>query len=271
MSCLEEFCAKIDELNVSVLFCEKFDEKSNIWNFSSHRHDCIELLYFLHGNAEVKLDEKSVNATFYDAIIYPKGVYHTEHLQMNHHQEIICIWVDIPDLEIPDVIHFQDNDAKLKWLLESIHAECKSDSPCQNLIKNYAKAISILVARKYYSNQVGQDHVSRVRMYIQNHIAEKIKVEELADLIFVSKSYLSRIFKNQIGVSLMEYLRMIRIEQAKSMLVSSDFSIEEIAASVGYNCPKHFYKAFNQCTKMSPSKYKTAEKLKRHDAFHIHS
>ena len=90
----EGFCEALSKVKPKILFCEQFDEKSSIWNFESHKHDCIELLYFLYGNAEVSAKEKTVQASFYDIVIYPQNVYHTELLQMNHHQEIICIWVE---------------------------------------------------------------------------------------------------------------------------------------------------------------------------------
>ena len=91
-------------------------------------------------------------------------------------------------------------------------------------------------------------------------MAKQITVEELAGLIHVSKSYLNRIFNKQLGMSPIEYLRMVRIETAKRMLVGSSMLIEEISEAIGYNSPKYFYKAFNKCTGMSPRKFRVLEK-----------
>lgn len=255
----EGFCAAIDKVKTPVLFCERFDEQSDIWNFSKHKHDFIELLYFLYGNAEVITGGAPVQATFYDTIIYPKGMYHTECLQFNHHQEIICVWVEIPGLEIPDVIRIQDKDASLKRLLENLHSEYKSEAPCLTLIEHYVKSIAMLIARKYMAKNSENDMVSLVMMYLQDHMAERITVQQLAGLTYVSKSYLSRVFKRQTGMSLIEYLRAIRIETAKAILASSEMSTEEVSYTVGYQSSKYFYRAFLACTGMSPREFKKSE------------
>jgi len=256
----EGFCETLEQVKTPVLFCERFDEKSDIWNFVRHKHDCIELLYFLYGNAEVTAAETSLQASFYDIVVYPKGMYHTEHLQCSEHQEILCIWVDIPGLEIPSAIRIQDSDANIKWLLESLHAECKSGHPSSVLIEHYVKTAAILIAKKCFAKRESDDPVSRVMLYMQDHMTEEITVEQLSSLIYVSKSYLSRIFKQQTGLSLIEYLRLIRVEAAKALLVSTNTPVAEISYIIGYNSPKYFCRAFHSCTGMSPREFKSASR-----------
>ena len=253
-------CGTIAASKAKVLFCEQFDEKSSIWNFERHKHSCIELLYFLYGNAEVMTTEKVVQASFYDIIIYPSNVYHTEHLQFNHHQEIICLWLDITGVELNDIIHIQDKDSSIKWILEKLHEEYKSDNPSQHLIDNYVKTAMMLVAKICFDEKEKPDPLSRVILYMQSNMSENITVEELADLIYVSKSYLSRYFKQETGMSLIEYLRMMRINTAKKLLVSTNSSVEVISSIIGYNSSKYFCRAFRKCTGMSPTEYKKSEK-----------
>ncbi len=255
----EEFCAAVDRSETPVLFCERFDERSNIWNFKEHTHDCIELIYFLYGNARVIAGETSVQASFYDMIVYPKGKPHTESLQYDHHQEIICLWVDIPGLELGDIIRIQDKDAHFKWLMENLHAEYKSKKPCKALIDHYAKCIAILIGKHYYEKQTESDMVSRVILYMQDHLTEGISVQQLADMVYVSKSYLSRAFKRKTGVSLMECLNSLRMETAKTMLAASSMNTEEIAYQTGYHSTKFFYRAFRAYTGMSTREYRNKE------------
>jgi len=259
---LESFSAALNRVETPVLFCERFDGNSKIWNFERHKHDCIELLYFLYGSAEVTAAETSVEASLYDVVIYPKEMYHTEHLQFNRHQEIICLWVNIPDLVFPNVIRIQDKDASLKWLLSNLHAEHKSPNPSAALIEHYVKSIAILIARKCLADKPADDPVSRVMLYMQDHLAQEITVDQLSDLIYVSKSYLSRLFKQHTGMSLIEYLNLIRVEKAKVLLVSSDKTVNDISYLIGYNSPKYFCRAFRNCTGHSPREFKTASKRK---------
>jgi len=257
------FCEAIEQVETPVLFCERFDEQSNIWNFKKHKHDCIELLYFLYGNARVIGGETSVQASFYDTVVYPKGMYHTECLQFDHHQEIICVWVDIPGLEIPSIIRIQDKDAHLKWLLENLHAEYKSKNPCQSLMTHYTKSVALLIARHCFEKSTESDMVSRVVVYMQDHLTERISVQELADMVYVSKSYLSRVFKKKTGVSMMEYLNSLRMEAAKAMLAASAMNTEEIAYQTGYHSTKFFYRAFRAYTGMSTREYRNQEAVDR--------
>ena len=259
----EGYCEELNRSQTPVLFCERFDERSNIWNFQEHKHDCIELIYFLYGNARVITGQTSVQASFYDMIVYPKGMLHTESLQFDHHQEIICLWVDVPGLEFSDILRVQDKDAQLKWLLENIHAEYKSRTPNRPLIDHYVKAVLLLIGRHCFEKRTESDMVSRVVLYMQDHLTEPISVQQLADMVYVSKSYLSRLFKQKTGVSLMDYLNSLRMESAKAMLVASNLNTEEIAYQTGYHSTKFFYRAFRAYTGMSTREYRNREAQNR--------
>ena len=259
----EQFCEAVNRSETPVLFCERFDERSSIWNFKEHTHDCIELIYFLYGNARVIAGEQSVQASFYDMIVYPKGKPHTESLQYDHHQEIICLWVDVPGLDLGDIIRIQDKDARFKWLMENLHLEYKSIMPCKALIDHYVKSIVLLIGKHCFEKQTQSDMVSRVILYMQDHLTEAISVQQLADMVYVSKSFLSRAFKLKTGVSLMEYLNSLRMEAAKAMLAASGMNTDEIAYQTGYHSTKFFYRAFRAYTGMSTREYRKKEVLNK--------
>jgi len=71
----------------------------------------------------------------------------------------------------------------------------------------------------------------------------------------VSVSYLSRLFKAEAGISFMEYVTRVRMEQAQRLLASSDISPSEAARRVGYEDAKYFSQTFKKWTGMSPSEY----------------
>lgn len=253
---LNNFSELIKEQQIPVVFCERFDGSSEIWNSNRHKHDFVELLYFLYGDAEVMLDDEKVDASFYDVIVYPEGMYHTEHLEIDKYQEIICLGVKIDGLELDNIIHFQDADVSLKWLLENIHMEQKSLQPCGDLISYYVKAAALIIARRYLDNERSVDDIGRIIQYMYDNIADDITVEDIAELIHVSKSYVSRKFKRNTGMTLIEYLRMIRVKMAMTLLVSTKRSVEDIAFTVGYNSPKYFYTAFKKYAGCSPSEFR---------------
>ncbi|TVX99062.1 AraC family transcriptional regulator, partial [Cohnella terricola] len=92
--------------------------------------------------------------------------------------------------------------------------------------------------------------------YIHEHYRESITAEELAGIYSCSASYLSRLFKNQIGVGPIEYLIHVRIHRSKQFLLKSEARIQEIASSVGYADVYYFSRLFKKHTGYSPLQYR---------------
>lgn len=88
--------------------------------------------------------------------------------------------------------------------------------------------------------------------YIEEHLHEDISVEMMAALLKLNRSYLSRLFKNETGESLSDYLIGKRIEKASILLKSSDMTIEEITNAVGLDDVSYFYKMFRKHTGKTP-------------------
>ncbi|WP_270164438.1 AraC family transcriptional regulator [Paenibacillus sp. SYP-B4298] len=106
--------------------------------------------------------------------------------------------------------------------------------------------------------------------YIQEHYKEPITAEELARLYHCSVSYLSRLFKNQIGVGPIEYLIYVRIHKSKQFLLKSEARIKEIAASVGYADVYYFSRLFKKHTGRSPQKFREDNRREvQHNPLHL--
>ena len=118
------------------------------------------------------------------------------------------------------------------------------------------KSVILLIGQCYLEKQTQNDMISRVILYMQDHLRESISVQQLADMVYVSKSYLSRAFKQKTGLSLMEYLNSLRMEAAKALLAASNMNTEEIAYRAGYRSTKFFYRAFRAYTGMSTREYR---------------
>lgn len=85
---------------------------------------------------------------------------------------------------------------------------------------------------------------------------EDISVSSLAALCGISEVYFRRLFLAAFGVSPKEYIIQKRIEYAKSLLMSGDFSVSEVAIITGYSEPCHFSRQFSKCVGISPKQYK---------------
>lgn len=92
--------------------------------------------------------------------------------------------------------------------------------------------------------------------YIQINYHEPLTVASLADYCGLSEKYFGKLFKNNIGHSVNTFLLSHRIKTAKKLLVSSDFSIEEIALKIGFDNVYYFSNCFKKQTGYTPSFYR---------------
>lgn len=102
----------------------------------------------------------------------------------------------------------------------------------------------------------GELYVRYAIEYMMNHYNEKIKIDDLADIIGISRSYFTGIFKKEVKMSPQEYLKNLRMEKAAFLLHSSDDSIQVIAQQSGYDDSLSFSKAFKQKHGVSPSVFR---------------
>lgn len=92
--------------------------------------------------------------------------------------------------------------------------------------------------------------------YMQEHLTEEISLNVLAEEFHLSASYISQLFKNEIGVNFLAYLTNIRMEQAKKLLLSMPLSIAEVSERSGYGDYRVFTKAFKKSEGVTPSQYR---------------
>lgn len=92
--------------------------------------------------------------------------------------------------------------------------------------------------------------------YLKMHYSQKITISELSGIFFLSKSYLSSLFKQATGSGIVEYLQHIRIEKACELLLDSSLSITEISNQVGYSDYRFFNKSFKKITGKTANDYR---------------
>ena len=102
--------------------------------------------------------------------------------------------------------------------------------------------------------------VKQALAYIQQNYSRSFSLVELSETIGVSKSYLSRIFKKDMGISLWDYLNRFRIQKAKEILLLTDQSISVIATEVGYEDISYFSRVFRETVGCSPRSYRRQAK-----------
>lgn len=102
--------------------------------------------------------------------------------------------------------------------------------------------------------------IAMVKHYIEENYMNPISRDTISNELFFNASYLSRLFKKSIGLSIFEYLAQVRVEAAKKMLVGTDKKISDIAMEVGYNHFSHFANVFKNITGLTPKDYRELNK-----------
>jgi len=102
------------------------------------------------------------------------------------------------------------------------------------------------------------DVVFKTTNYIKRNCAEKLSLDSLAREVFLSKSYLSSIFKKETGVSLTAYITKVRVEKSKKMLLEDNASLSHISSQCGFKDQSYFTKVFKKETGVSPKRFRNS-------------
>ena len=152
---------------------------------------------------------------------------------------------------------------KYETLITEIYQIADSDSYVKDMqICEKLTGLLTLLMEESWNNEGGnyqpnkKRNLQAVREYLDSHYQEKISLDRLAELFYINKFYLTRIFKEQFGVSINAYLLQVRITKAKQNLRFTDKTIEEIAAECGMNDANYFTRMFKKVEGVTPGQFR---------------
>ena len=252
---------------------------------SRHVHETIELHFILEGQRLMFVDRETYRLSPHSAIV----VNHNFILQLDRSRfdQILRVaglrgFDDFGD-RFNGVATFNDSEWRLILaVISEFKAMCEEDKmgaavsmedahaflylQALELASIFAKARRRLLHAELEANQkvvpetvvkTGvHQKVHEVALYLQTHIHESVSLEELAQRFFMSRSYLTRSFRNVTGFSVVEYMTYIRIQKAQQLLRESDRSITEIADLCGFGNITYFEKVFKTTTGHTPVQYR---------------
>lgn len=109
-----------------------------------------------------------------------------------------------------------------------------------------------------YARKLGK--VQPVISYIQENYQEELSVESIADFFYMSPNYLNKLFQKNLGISILKYIQLVRVNQAQRLLLFTDKPTHIISETVGFPNEKSFRKAFKEVFQMTPKKYQSDNK-----------
>ncbi len=121
----------------------------------------------------------------------------------------------------------------------------------ENILKTYDRLLCSRCVK--HSNA---SHVEQACLYIDGHLDEELSLELVAQKVYVSKTYLSQMFKEYIGCSFTEYITNQRLVRARRLLLTTDLKIDQIAQNCGFLSSTYFSTAFKKSTHISPRDFR---------------
>lgn len=137
---------------------------------------------------------------------------------------------------LPAIMETRDLGELKEWFVE------KMMEACQNILgKREEKSKSI---------------IGMSLEYIKNNFHKDISLDDVSKVVNISPYYFSRIFKEGTGKNFVEYLTEIRIEKAKELLETTEYSMKEICTMCGYSDPNYFSRSFKKNVGVTPTEFK---------------
>jgi two-component system, response regulator YesN len=127
---------------------------------------------------------------------------------------------------------------------------------------DYYQAVEDLLLRLHeYNKQIRlvyseQKYLDKAIHYIEENYYKDLNLAVVSNHISLNYSYFSHMFKEYTGQNFVDYLKKVRIEEAKKLLLNPDYKVFEISEKVGYKNPKQFARVFREIEGISPTEYR---------------
>ena len=241
------------------------------WPSIMHAHYFTEIFYVTGGMGIIYAEDKSLPIKKNDLIIINSNISHTEKsLDKNEPLSYIVIAIEGIKFKINNeetqffsVSSFEKQKDIMLFLLDSMLTEIQGNdlyhsSYCQHLFELFI--INILRYNESILAVTNTQNVSRecaiIKNYIDNNFKQDLTLDLLAEKAHINKYYLSHTFKENYGYSPINYMLEKRIEEAKHLLVTTDYTLSQLSQILGFSSLSYFSQSFKRIVKISPIEYR---------------
>ena len=241
------------------------------WFNIQHSHDFCEILYVAGGAGEAILEGKKFRLAPGDLVVVNPGTLHEERSDAT--APLRLIFLAIRDFAVPGlpagglpqekyrVLSCGEYRYKMDIYLRELLQETSSQIEFyQEISQGLVSALLVLVMRLIRINPEDEAALSqecqKIKEYLDQNFTSPITLDSLSETVYISKHYLSHLFKEQTGVSPIKYLTSKRMEKACELLSETELPVSEVSKAVGYENPLYFSQVFKRIYGISPVKYR---------------
>ena len=165
---------------------------------------------------------------------------------------------EFPDLQVTVLTGYRD----FAYAQEAIRLGVTRFLLKPSKMNEINEALTVMTERlrsgeiSHEDQNTGSFIVNRAISFIENHYAEKLTLQEVADTCYVSQWHLSKLLNKYTGQSFYDNLNRIRVDAAKELLKDPKLKVGDIALMVGYSDSAHFSRVFKKITGLSANEYR---------------
>lgn len=259
----------INKMRFKLLYITR-SEYDKGWHSTQHSHHFTELFYIVKGQGSFILPDNEIPVKENDLVIINPNVEHTEKSNWKDSLEYIALGVEGFSFSLADekesqmgLFTYQGDREDILFYLNKLLDEIQNNHEeyeviCQNIIE--ILIVKLRRGKKFTIKKTESKNINKatafIKYYINQNYRDPITLATLAEVGHINKYYLAHTFKEDMGISPIEYLNRIRIREAKILLDTTDYNIAEIAAIIGFSSQSFFTQAFKRSTNQTPTAYR---------------
>lgn len=217
---------------------------------SLNKKDCLLIPPHIKHSGFKGSSQKSM---FYWMHFFPNGEVTSSYastLETNHYEVLIPYVFNINNFE------------RLAILVRELLDSANDQHPLVLAPHYYISSILIEISHQYI-NSVRQNknpsmRFEMIKNWIRIHSHDKINVGSVATEFHMTPVYLTRLFKEQEQVTTVQFINRVKVKQAEELLLTTDFSIKEIAYELSFNNEKYFLRVFKKINSLTPTQYRNS-------------
>ncbi|MBE6777272.1 MAG: AraC family transcriptional regulator [Ruminococcaceae bacterium] len=229
-----------------------------------HYHSLYEIYYLEKGVCYYLIEGKLFEMEEGDIVFIPKGQIHKTSYEDIHSRLLInCSGEYLENILLTTAFVYKNDkySGDIYKILKNIEREyLEGDIFSESLIKGYMQQLLALVYRtpnKYKNTRQQNKYVKNALDILEKNFTADISLTATADEFGISAEHFSRIFKKETGLGFNEYLSILRLKKAESILRRNQTqSISDVAFSCGFNDSNYFCEKFKKVYGVSPLKYR---------------
>lgn len=253
---------------------------------SWHSHNDFEIMYVDSGRCTFSCGKKEWTLPKNCFILLGKNVYHGMEVreeecriinvqfelntnkkdsQIFHISPNVSKWTPLDHLENGCLV-LKDDDLAIHSLLMGIVTEMNQNRWGETgMVQFRIWELLITIGRLHHESQIeseGTRIVWKVKEYFSHHYSDPLNMELVAKAVGISRGYLHKVFRQELGITPNEYLTELRLQRAKALLAGTDFTLVEVALRIGLESQQQLHVLFRKYLQMTPGEYRRSKRTR---------